>query len=288
MTWESAPITRPDERALALLVVPRVEVVADPQTLEARPLRRPWPGRPARPGRTPRRTGSIRSSPPARTHVRRMRPRALGTRTPDERRACGDLRLALPAWRGDFYPRGLPQRRELEYAAAQLTSVEINGSFYSLQRPESYRAVARARYPRLRVRGQGRPVHHPPEAARATWRRRWPTSSRRACSSSAQPGPGAVAAAAERLTFDADVLRRLLRPAAPHHPRRATLAARHDDKVPEDRAVTDDRADRPLRHALEFAADASPTRRRTSCCAEHGVALRGRRHRRALAEVLTR
>jgi uncharacterized protein YecE (DUF72 family) len=43
-----------------------------------------------------------------------------------------------PPWRGDFYPRGLPQRRELEYAASQLTSIEVNGSFYSLQRPSSY------------------------------------------------------------------------------------------------------------------------------------------------------
>ena len=43
-----------------------------------------------------------------------------------------------PPWRGDFYPKGLPQRRELEYAASQLTSIEINGSFYSLQRPSSY------------------------------------------------------------------------------------------------------------------------------------------------------
>lgn len=43
-----------------------------------------------------------------------------------------------PPWRGDFYPQGLPQRRELEYAASQLDSIEINGSFYSLQRPSSY------------------------------------------------------------------------------------------------------------------------------------------------------
>ena len=40
-------------------------------------------------------------------------------------------------WRGDFYPKGLVQRRELEYAAERLTSIEINGSFYALQRPES-------------------------------------------------------------------------------------------------------------------------------------------------------
>ena len=45
-------------------------------------------------------------------------------------------------WRGSFYPRGLPQRRELEFAAAHLNSVEINGSFYSLQRPSSYQLWA--------------------------------------------------------------------------------------------------------------------------------------------------
>jgi uncharacterized protein YecE (DUF72 family) len=43
-------------------------------------------------------------------------------------------------WRGKFYPKGLPQRRELEYAARCFDSVEINGSFYSLQTPTSYSA----------------------------------------------------------------------------------------------------------------------------------------------------
>lgn len=42
-------------------------------------------------------------------------------------------------WRGVFYPKGLPQRRELEYVSQRLGSVELNGSFYSLQRPASYR-----------------------------------------------------------------------------------------------------------------------------------------------------
>jgi len=43
-------------------------------------------------------------------------------------------------WRGKFYPPGLAQHRELEYASGQLPSIEINGAFYSLQRPESYAA----------------------------------------------------------------------------------------------------------------------------------------------------
>jgi uncharacterized protein YecE (DUF72 family) len=41
-------------------------------------------------------------------------------------------------WRSVFYPRGLPQRRELEFCAMHFPTVEINGSFYSLQRPEYY------------------------------------------------------------------------------------------------------------------------------------------------------
>lgn len=41
-------------------------------------------------------------------------------------------------WRGQFYPQGLPQSQELGYAARTFPTVEINGSFYSLQRPECY------------------------------------------------------------------------------------------------------------------------------------------------------
>ena len=42
-------------------------------------------------------------------------------------------------WRGVFYPPALAQKRELEFASCQLNSIEINGSFYSLQTPSSYR-----------------------------------------------------------------------------------------------------------------------------------------------------
>jgi uncharacterized protein YecE (DUF72 family) len=43
-------------------------------------------------------------------------------------------------WRGVFYPQDLVQRRELEYCGLRFPTVEINGSFYSLQRPEYYEA----------------------------------------------------------------------------------------------------------------------------------------------------
>jgi uncharacterized protein YecE (DUF72 family) len=41
-------------------------------------------------------------------------------------------------WRGKFYPKGLPQRSELAFAAQRYGAIEINGSFYSLQRPETF------------------------------------------------------------------------------------------------------------------------------------------------------
>lgn len=41
-------------------------------------------------------------------------------------------------WRGVFYPEGLVQKRELEYAAGKLTSIEINGTYYSTFKPDSW------------------------------------------------------------------------------------------------------------------------------------------------------
>jgi uncharacterized protein YecE (DUF72 family) len=41
-------------------------------------------------------------------------------------------------WRSNFYPEGLAQKKELEYASRQLTSIEINGTYYGSQKPESF------------------------------------------------------------------------------------------------------------------------------------------------------
>jgi uncharacterized protein YecE (DUF72 family) len=54
-----------------------------------------------------------------------------------------DIRIGIsgwvyPPWRGEFYPKGLKQKLELEYASRQLNSIEINGTFYSLQKPRSF------------------------------------------------------------------------------------------------------------------------------------------------------
>ena len=42
-------------------------------------------------------------------------------------------------WRGVFYPDGLPHSKELAYAAARLTSIEVNGTFYRTQTPATFR-----------------------------------------------------------------------------------------------------------------------------------------------------
>jgi uncharacterized protein YecE (DUF72 family) len=41
-------------------------------------------------------------------------------------------------WRGSFYPAGLAQKRELEFASRALTAIEINGTYYGSQKPESF------------------------------------------------------------------------------------------------------------------------------------------------------
>jgi uncharacterized protein YecE (DUF72 family) len=45
-------------------------------------------------------------------------------------------------WRGVFYPKGLPHARELAYAGEHLTSIEVNGTFYSTQSPKTFRKWA--------------------------------------------------------------------------------------------------------------------------------------------------
>jgi uncharacterized protein YecE (DUF72 family) len=55
----------------------------------------------------------------------------------------GKIRIGVSGWRyapwrGNFYPPKLAQARELEYASRIFSSIELNGSFYSLQRPSTY------------------------------------------------------------------------------------------------------------------------------------------------------
>ena len=65
-------------------------------------------------------------------------PRLRSGRWPATELRVGISGWTYRPWRGVFYPKGLAQNRELEFASRAYNSIEINGSFYSLQRPSSY------------------------------------------------------------------------------------------------------------------------------------------------------
>ncbi len=156
-----------------------------------------------------------------------------------------------PGWRGDFYPSGLVQRRELEYAASRLTSIEINGSFYSLQRPTSY-AAWRAQTPDdfvFSVKGPRYVTHLKRLVGVETALANFFASG--VLGLGPKLGP-VLWQLPETLRFDAEVLDGFLALLPRSTAAAAALAGSHDDKVPTDRSLTSTESDLPLRHALEF------------------------------------
>ena len=154
-----------------------------------------------------------------------------------------------PRWRGDFYPSGLVQRRELAYVAERMPTVELNGSFYSLQRPASYQrwreetpdgfvfAVKGSRYVShmLRLRGA--------ETALANF----------FASGVLALGPklGPVLwQLPERLPFEPEVLEAFVADLPRTTGEALGLARRHDARV-DGRSWLEIDADRPIRYALE-------------------------------------
>jgi uncharacterized protein YecE (DUF72 family) len=191
----------------------------------------------------------------------------------------GEIRVgisgwAYDGWRGDFYPRGLPRRRELAYAAERMDTVEINGSFYSLQRPTSY-AAWRDQTPdgfRFAVKG-GRYITHlrrlrDVEAPLANFVASGVLELGR------KLGPVLWQLPA-RLEFDAGLLASFFRLLPRTMGEVAALARRHDGKLPEDRAVTrvpPGLARQRVRHALEFRHPSYCTDEAFALLREHDVA----------------
>jgi uncharacterized protein YecE (DUF72 family) len=59
-------------------------------------------------------------------------------------RATGEIRIGVsgwtyPPWRGNFYPKGLAQKRELAFASRQFNALEVDGTFFSSTTPTSSR-----------------------------------------------------------------------------------------------------------------------------------------------------
>ncbi len=173
-------------------------------------------------------------------------------------------------WRGDFYPRGLVQKRELAYAAERMSSIEVNGSFYSLQRPTSY-TLWRDQTPQdfvFAVKG-GRFITHMKKLAGVeTALANFFASGVLALGPKLGPVlwqlPPNLGYDEQRLGDFFALLPRSTTAAA-------DLATRHDAKVPDDRALTVADADRPLRHCLEVRHPSFVTPAAVSLLAEHAI-----------------
>lgn len=186
----------------------------------------------------------------------------------------GEVRVGVSGWRyapwrGVFYPPGLPQRRELEHLASLLDTVEINGSFYSLQRPERYARWAEQTPDHFlfAVKG-GRYVTHmlklrEPVQALANFF----ASGVLALGPKLGPVlwqlPPQLGFDPGRLTAFFDLLPRTTTAAA-------TLAAGHDARLA-GRALTVADADRPLRHTVEVRHPSFAVPEFTDLAAEHGI-----------------
>ncbi|MDT4946443.1 MAG: hypothetical protein QOH14_3176 [Pseudonocardiales bacterium] len=188
----------------------------------------------------------------------------------------GTVRIGIsgwtyPPWRGVFYPKGLPHRAELSYAASRLSTIEINGSFYSLQRPTSYQSwyeqtpedfvfsVKGARFitHMKKLRGVETPL--------ANFFASGVLALREKLGPVLWQLPPSLGFDAQRLT---DFFARLPRSTA----EAAWLARRHDERL-DGRALTETDADRPIRHAMEVRHDSFKTVAFTELLREHHIAV---------------
>ena len=175
------------------------------------------------------------------------------------------------SWRGHFYPKGLVQRRELEFAAARFNSVEINGSFYSLQRPSSY-MTWRDQTPSdfvFAVKG-GRFITHMlrlrnTEVALANY------FASGVLALGDKLGP-ILWQLPERIPFDAAVIDDFLSALPATTTAAASIAKGHDARL-DGRALTETDADRALRHCLEVRHTSFVSDEFYSIAARHGVAV---------------
>lgn len=191
-------------------------------------------------------------------------------------RRQGAIRIGVSGWtyapwRGHFYPPDLVQRRELSFAARQFPSLEINGTFYGLQRPEVFRRwreavpedfVFAVKGPRFMTHIKRlRDIHAPlanffasgllclgPTLGPLLWQ----------LPPNFAFDPGLIGAFLEQLPKDTHAA--------------AKLAGDHDVRL-EGRAATTTDAKRPLRHALEIRHESFRTPAFVDLLAAHDVAL---------------
>ena len=169
-----------------------------------------------------------------------------------------ELRIGISGWtyagwRGVFYPPGLARKRELDYASRQLNSIEINGTFYSLQRASSFQAWYDATPPSFQFAVKGsRFITHMKklkdvDVALANFFASGVLLLREKLGPILWQFPPQLAFHEEKFANFLELLPRTTTQAA-------RLARKHDHRV-KGRAVLKPDAERPIRHAFEIRHD---------------------------------
>ncbi|GAB0116334.1 DUF72 domain-containing protein [Acidisoma sp. 7E03] len=191
-------------------------------------------------------------------------------------RSRGTIRIGISGWsyapwRGVFYPEGLRQKDELAYAARQVGSIEINGTFYSQQKPESFMHWAAA---------------VPESFVFAVKAPRFLTHIRRLTDIevplanflaggllSLGPKLGPILwQLPERFRFDPDRFSRFFDLLPMDTEAAARLARRHDQRL-KGRPVLEVGVRRPLRHAIEIRHESFRDPRFVAMLRERGIAM---------------
>jgi uncharacterized protein YecE (DUF72 family) len=171
-------------------------------------------------------------------------------------KASGQFRIGISGWRyepwrGTFYPKKWPQRRELEYASSKVNTIEINGTFYALQRPQSFQAwyAETPEHFMFSVKG-GRYITHlrrlqDVKAPLANFFASGVLELREKLGPFLWQLPPSLPYDRERMKTFFELLPRDTRAAA-------KLAKLHDGKISGSKVSTKVDAERPLRHAVEI------------------------------------
>jgi len=174
------------------------------------------------------------------------------------------------SWRGDFYPTGLRQRDELAYLSRLLSAVEVNGSFYSLQRPSSYAAWA-AQAPEgfpFAVKG-GRFITHLRQLVEVeTPLANFFASGVLALGDRLGPVLWQLPA---RTAFDEDRLAAFFELLPRTTDAAASLAARHGPNLTGDRVLTTAPVSRPIHHVLEPRHESFRSSQAVDLLRAHGI-----------------
>jgi uncharacterized protein YecE (DUF72 family) len=169
-----------------------------------------------------------------------------------------ELRIGISGWtyggwRGVFYPPDVTQKRELEYASRALNSIEINGTFYSLQRPSSFQSWYDATPPNFKFAVKGsRFITHMKklkdvDTALANFFASGLLNLREKMGPILWQFPPQLAFNEDKFAAFMEMLPKTTSDAS-------RLARKHDERVT-GRAVLKADADRPIRHAFEVRHD---------------------------------